>query len=460
MYNIWDLENNENYMYYDNMYNQKANNDYFQNNNLDIKKFNFKKFGKHKSSSLDRINIDNIYSLKNTQNNNNYNEEDLDIELDAISTKIPINEFYVDNNNENEKRAKNIYDYSDTRNNYTKKITNENNKNEFKTCTPSLIKKKRSKIQRHVSYDNLHTPRITDSNIKFNKEKKNNITNINITNNNMENNNFNWINEDLNNKTEYDFNRNPINKINNKSIIEDKINNVKIHENNLHTINAENDDDMGDEKYVSNYNEIKSDNKNYIDSYLLVELITKENNHNPYFLPINQYVIETFDGENGEILKENKYYLSSEERGSDQALIEISSPYSDIIIKFEESSIVNSTFYYFNGFHRYRVFSAKNDDVYFSVIKIGERKNTNYMIRYYYTGVGAEYLYSVDDLNKQVNITLSTNEYANVCITYDSLRIFQRINGTEYDIHRNDIYFYIYAFLFRKDTNSKELITF
>ena len=204
--------------------------------------------------------------------------------------------------------------------------------------------------------------------------------------------------------------------------------------------------------------EIKSDNKNYIDSYLLVELITKENNHNPYFLPINQYVIETFDGENGEILKENKYYLSSEEKGSDQALIEISSPYSDIIIKFEESSIVNSTFYYFNGFHRYRVFSAKNDDVYFSVIKTGESKNTNYMIRYYYTGVGAEYIYSVDDLKKEVNITLSTNEYANVCITYDSLRIFKRINGTEYDIHRNDIYFYIYAFLFRKDTNSKELI--
>ena len=201
--------------------------------------------------------------------------------------------------------------------------------------------------------------------------------------------------------------------------------------------------------------EIKNDNKKYIDSYLLVELVTKEKNHNPYFLPINQYVIETFDGENGEILKENKYYLSSEEKGTiDQALIEISSPYSDIRIKFNESSKVNSSFYYFTGFNRYRVISAYNDDVYFSVINTADRKNTSYMIRYYYTG--SEYKYLLDDLDKQVNITFLNNEYANVSITYSSIKIVK--GSAEREVKRDDIYFYIYAFLFKKDGVSKELI--
>ena len=172
-------------------------------------------------------------------------------------------------------------------------------------------------------------------------------------------------------------------------------------------------------------------------------------------MPINQYVIETFDGENGEILKENKYYLSSEEKGTiDQALIEISSPYSDIRIKFNESSNVNYSFDYFTGFNKYRVNSSNNDDVYFSVINTADRKNTSYMIRYYYTG--SEYKYLLDDLDKQVNITFLNNEYANVSITYSSIKIVK--GSAEREVKRDDIYFYIYAFLFKKDGVSKELI--
>ena len=33
----------------------------------------------------------------------------------------------------------------------------------------------------------------------------------------------------------------------------------------------------------------------YIDSDLLVELVTKEYNPLPYVLPVNQYIIESFD---------------------------------------------------------------------------------------------------------------------------------------------------------------------
>jgi hypothetical protein len=143
---------------------------------------------------------------------------------------------------------------------------------------------------------------------------------------------------------------------------------------------------------------------------------------------------------------------------TDQALIEISSAYSDIIIKFNESSNVTYTFTYFSGFNKYRVYYANNDNVYFSVINPSLNKNANYMIRYYYTGLGAEYIYSVDDENRKINITYQDEDYANVSITYNSIKIVTGNKSEEKEVIRDDIYFYIYAFLFKKDANSKELI--
>ena len=81
-----------------------------------------------------------------------------------------------------------------------------------------------------------------------------------------------------------------------------------------------------------------------------------------------------------------------------------------------------------------------------------------YMIRYYYTGLGSEYIYSVDDENRKINITYQDNNYANVCISYNSIKIVTGNKGEEKEVNRSDIYFYIYAFLFKKDTKSKELI--
>ena len=34
------------------------------------------------------------------------------------------------------------------------------------------------------------------------------------------------------------------------------------------------------------------------------------------------------------------------------------------------------------------------------------RKNANYMIRYYYTSLGGEYNYTVDDDNRKINISM------------------------------------------------------
>ena len=86
------------------------------------------------------FNIDNNPSSKNKNNSlkNNFslnsddNDEDLDIELESISQKIPLENFGINNKDERYIKLEN------------------NNK-----ISP-LQRKKRSKIHRHKSYDNWH----------------------------------------------------------------------------------------------------------------------------------------------------------------------------------------------------------------------------------------------------------------------------------------------------------------
>ena len=155
MYNICESENRVNYnnkIFGIMQKKELSNNNYYyheKNNKQNNDKFkNIRKFQKHhKSNSLDKINIDNIYFLNKELSyyNNNYNDEDLDIELDAISKKIPINDFYIDNNDLEEKYI-NI-DYSEKKANL---LRNENNKFEFKTCSPSPLVKKRNQKYKDI----------------------------------------------------------------------------------------------------------------------------------------------------------------------------------------------------------------------------------------------------------------------------------------------------------------------
>lgn len=133
--------------------------------------------------------------------------------------------------------------------------------------------------------------------------------------------------------------------------------------------------------------EIINNDQEYINSHLLVELVTKEYNDDRYFVPINQYILESFDGENNTIRAENKYYISSKEKGSDQANIELSASYDDIEIVFDNKSSVNQNFTKFQGFKRYRIYKAQDDNVYFSVIN-PKKRNATYMMRQFYSGLG------------------------------------------------------------------------
>ena len=213
------------------------------------------------------------------------------------------------------------------------------------------------------------------------------------------------------------------------------------------------------QKLDNNYNylliEIKSNEQRFIDSYLLVELITKEYNDNndAYFLPINKYILETFDDENGQIRTENKYYVSSKYREEDAAYIEYSTAYDDIQIEFENITSDLYQFDYFNGFRKYWVKPVSTDNVYFSV-KNPKKRNTNYMIRYFYTGRGGEYIYNID-LNYERKNIRENNENVSISLTFNAIGMIylnKPMNSTKYP----GIFFNIFGLLYKPDYNSEE----
>ena len=63
-----------------------------------------------------------------------------------------------------------------------------------------------------------------------------------------------------------------------------------------------------------------------------------------------------------------------------------------------------------NGFKKFWVNKTTDDDIYFSIVN-PQLKNTSYMIRYFFTGKGGEYLYHLN-LKHQKKIISSNEENA------------------------------------------------
>ena len=194
-----------------------------------------------------------------------------------------------------------------------------------------------------------------------------------------------------------------------------------------------------------------------INSYLLVELVTREYDQEVYFMPINQYIIQTFDDKNNLTRAENKYHINVNERFLQQILIELSPEYDDIELNFASETKDSKDFIYtvdsVTGFKKYRIINTEKDNLYFSVINPNRRK-ANYMIRYYYTQKQDEnnyYLYDnidkkyIDVNDENITLSLSLNPI-------DIIRNNRRLYNT------NDIYFYISGILYKKNETSKEII--
>ena len=86
--------------------------------------------------------------------------------------------------------------------------------------------------------------------------------------------------------------------------------------------------------------EIENLDSNNIDSYLLVEVLTKEYNQEVYFMPINMYFLETFDNKNNTIREKNKYHIYANQIYKDTLVIELSPEYNDIEIVLQMRQIL------------------------------------------------------------------------------------------------------------------------
>ena len=279
----YDYENNNNYTYNNIQYDIDSE----LNNNSIYKKH---KKNRRKNNSFNDIEISNPNNCTSNNNLNNkmtfYNDEDedLDIELEAISQKIPINEYYNNNININDERSNNFK-------------VNTNNINPFM--------KKKSKIHRNSSSDNLRINNMDNFRndiIEYTRNSNNNLNNLPIRtqkNNNI----YSSSNNYLKNK---EIILNNYNKLNNnfiddysenrgfRTIYDDKNSESKFHE-----------DFDSDENCLLTYKRNFVNNaKNNINDFSFDE----EKYNKP--LKEENAILEKYKMENIELRKKNVEYLN------------------------------------------------------------------------------------------------------------------------------------------------------
>ncbi len=197
--------------------------------------------------------------------------------------------------------------------------------------------------------------------------------------------------------------------------------------------------------------EINNNDQLYVKSYMLIDLITREYNDESYFMPINQYIYETFDGENKSIRTSNEYEINIFQKKNSDILIEYSPEYNDIELEFTN---INSTQdFRTTGFIKYRIRGISNDIIKMKIINKGKRMG-NYMIRYFFTTENLEQSYSLDKYKEKKYIN-SNDENVTLSLTFNSIKIHFNYKKNE---NRTDMYFYVYGLLYKKDENIDELL--
>ena len=202
--------------------------------------------------------------------------------------------------------------------------------------------------------------------------------------------------------------------------------------------------------------EIKKRENPIINSYILVDFIAKEYNNDTFWLPINRYIFETFNGTNNSIKEKNSYHININRIDEvSQVLIELSTQYDDIKIEFEND--LNNSLKFVSGFKKYRIWNTKKDDynIFFNVTN-PEKRITNYMIRYYYTAIESEYEYFFNEKFVRKNIS-SNKENISISLTFDSINIKTGLSKNE-TVIRNGVYFLVTGTLYKNNKTSKEII--
>ena len=202
---------------------------------------------------------------------------------------------------------------------------------------------------------------------------------------------------------------------------------------------------------------INSKFQKYFESNLLIEIVNNEYSGR-YFMPINQYIIETFDIKGNLTRNFNKYYIDVNDMMNNYStvLIEFSPNYNDLELIFEpkneNNETINPIINYTCGFQKYRIKPSLNETmVNFTIINPKNRTDTNYIIRYYYTEQDKEnrYILENDSFHWEKDENNSNGERVSISLTHSGINIIRNnsdLNNTGYNIT-----FYIHAYLFDKE---------
>ena len=212
--------------------------------------------------------------------------------------------------------------------------------------------------------------------------------------------------------------------------------------------------------------EIENKNSDIIESCFLVEIVAKEYYQeyyqNGYFMPINTYMIETFNDKNGKIRSENEYHIFVNQKEDSQVNIELSPEFNSIdLIFINKTTSENYSWYDFNcilnketGFKKYKIYEINDYNIFFKVIN-KEKKISNYMIRYYYGNENDSFTYILNNIIAKEDLDTNNEIKAKVNLTFEPIKIKKQSRLLDEDIQ---IYFYVSGLLFKKNESSNELI--
>ena len=209
--------------------------------------------------------------------------------------------------------------------------------------------------------------------------------------------------------------------------------------------------------------EIKNKGTPYIGSHLFLELITKENDGDFYFLPANQYIMDTFDITNGTIRDNNKYHICTNMKVNMLPHISISPEYTDIDILFINATN-NHTFHcsdfdcaikFASGFKKYVINDYPDDNIYFEVIN-PKKRIANYVILSYYNYEDGDIDFYLSN-EKNIKYIDTNEEYITLSVTFEPIEMYRF--GEKYIPEEIlNFYFSISGYLYKKEESSDELL--
>ena len=195
---------------------------------------------------------------------------------------------------------------------------------------------------------------------------------------------------------------------------------------------------------ISNLDESYS----YQESLSIIEISSKEyvDENMEYMLPINKYIIESFEGQNG-IRKENKYCIYKLNKNAKQVLLEISTEYDDIYIESNSSLIPynkNEEEKKEKGFKKYLIDNTITGKINFKV-KNEKLRKTNYLIKYSFYDIDDKKTFIFNDNDIKINNDFFTFKYI-------------KVNTSSELLNNKGTYFYITGTLYKtSDTSDKEI---